>query len=801
MLVKVNAGLVVSVGNIEFGDVAVVSIEINANVTGKVTINGNEIAIINGKGSYNLSALDAGVHNVTVVFEGDKYFNACEKTASFTVTAKIVPVNPELAIAPVSDIEEGSDVVITISALGNFTGAVSVLVGDSEVGVVNVNDGSATFTIGAGNFTVGLNTVKITSAASENFTAGENSTTFTVTAKVLPKTITKDTLSNYFDENGVYVADLDEIIFVGEFKDIPKITINKAVNITGQNAVFTNTLFNINSDNVAVKDLTINTALTDYAITVTGSNQVSLINNNINAINGILISDSTNFTVESNTIISTAGVNINGIYINGTGSGIVRNNNLNIKSEKTAYAINTNPTGPLKVSYINNTIYAESYFAVGIYDDAEEIRDNKITLSGNYAIGIAVLSENAVVDNNGITLSTTNTGSEVIDEPLGVETAGIKVNNSATITNNDVDSTGKSVSVVGGSSTISDNNLNGQVSLESDGNTISGNVITTTEESAIDASSSTGNTISSNEAYSSTGNGDNAIKAAEGNTVKDNFEKFDPALTVSVADITEGANAVITVKTNNTFSGNVSVKIATDNYTVEVIKGTGSLPVSGLAVGTYTAIATLKATDVFTESVKNTTFTVKAKVATAITAPAVTTTYATSKNIVVSLKDVSGNVLAGKSVTVVFNGVTKTLTTDDKGQVSLAIGTSLVPKTYDATFTFAGDDTYAKSSGSLKVTVKKATPKLTAKKKTFKVKKAKKYTVTLKTDKGKALNNVKVTLKVKGKKYTATVKKGKATFNLKKLTKKGNHKATVTFAGNKYYNKAVVKNVKITVKK
>ena len=279
-------------------------------------------------------------------------------------------------------------------------------------------------------------------------------------------------------------------------------------------------------------------------------------------------------------------------------------------------------------------------------------------------------------------------------------------------------------------------------------------------------------------------------------------EPVDPALTITIADITEGSDAVIVITTNTTFSGNVLVKIGTANYTVGVTNGSGSLPVSGLSIGLYNATAIFTATDLFIASEKNTTFNVKAKVATAISASPVTTTYATSKNIVVTLKDANGNVLAGKEVIIVINGASKTVKTDDKGQATLAIATSLAPKTYDATFTFAGDSAYTESTGTVKVTVKKATPKLTAKKKTFKAKKkSKKYTVTLKTDKGKALNKVKVTLKVKGKKYTATVKKGKATFNLKKLTKKGKYKATVTFAGNKYYNKVTVKKVKITVKK
>ena len=87
-------------------------------------------------------------------------------------------------------------------------------------------------------------------------------------------------------------------------------------------------------------------------------------------------------------------------------------------------------------------------------------------------------------------------------------------------------------------------------------------------------------------------------------------------------------------------------------------------------------------------------------------------------------------------------------------------------------------------------------------KKTFKIKdKTKKYVVTLKTSKNKAYASQKLTIKVNGKTYSAkTNSKGQATFKLTKLTKKGTFKATVKFAGNKYYNSKTVKNVKITVK-
>ena len=100
------------------------------------------------------------------------------------------------------------------------------------------------------------------------------------------------------------------------------------------------------------------------------------------------------------------------------------------------------------------------------------------------------------------------------------------------------------------------------------------------------------------------------------------------------------------------------------------------------------------------------------------------------------------------------------------------------------------------------ISVKKAAPVLTAKNKAFKAKtKTKKYTVTLKNSKKKAIKNVKVTLKVNGKTYSAkTNSKGQAIFKLTKLTKVGKLPATVKFAGNAYY-KASQKSVKITVKK
>ena len=179
-----------------------------------------------------------------------------------------------------------------------------------------------------------------------------------------------------------------------------------------------------------------------------------------------------------------------------------------------------------------------------------------------------------------------------------------------------------------------------------------------------------------------------------------------------------------------------------------------------------------------------------------------TVVYGNGKNIAITLKDANNNLVSGK-ITVTINGVSKVLTADGKGQAKFAIPSNLVPKNYyKLSISYAGDDTHVKSSATVKVIVKKATVKLTAKKKTYKAKvKTKKYTVTLKNNKGKAMKKVKLTLKVKGKTYKATTNaKGKATFKIKNLKKKGKYTAKVTYKGDKCFNKKTA-SVKITVKK
>ena len=184
------------------------------------------------------------------------------------------------------------------------------------------------------------------------------------------------------------------------------------------------------------------------------------------------------------------------------------------------------------------------------------------------------------------------------------------------------------------------------------------------------------------------------------------------------------------------------------------------------------------------------------KLQSVVSAANVNTVYNGGKYLIVTLKDSNGIALAGRDVTVVLNSKPIKGKTDANGQFKVSTN-ALAPKAYAAAISFAGDANHISSKAAATVKVTKATPKLTAKKATLK---NKKYTITLKDNQNKAMKKVKVTLKVKGKTYKATTnKKGKATFKITKLTKRGKYTAKVKFKGNKYF-RAVTKSVKLTVK-
>jgi hypothetical protein len=228
--------------------------------------------------------------------------------------------------------------------------------------------------------------------------------------------------------------------------------------------------------------------------------------------------------------------------------------------------------------------------------------------------------------------------------------------------------------------------------------------------------------------------------------------------------------------TSEVYSLNVADKIKSNNSISFVSTGSEMLALQKILV------TVKKAVPVLTASQKNFEPTVK------------------TKKYTVTLKNKQKKALSNVAVTIKVNKKNYSAKTNSKGVATFTLSKLTKIGSYKAVITYGGNKNYVKVSKTVTITVK-PTPKITAKKATFKAKtKTKKYTITLKNNKKKVMKKTKVTLKVNGKTYKATTNsKGKATFKITKLTKKGTFKATITYAGSKTYNKAT-KNVYLKVK-
>ena len=197
----------------------------------------------------------------------------------------------------------------------------------------------------------------------------------------------------------------------------------------------------------------------------------------------------------------------------------------------------------------------------------------------------------------------------------------------------------------------------------------------------------------------------------------------------------------------------------------------------------------------YNTSLKNCTFENNTDGVTHLEASSISVVYNKKAYLIVTLKDSQGKPVSNQEV--YYGARTSVSKTDSKGQVKILIA-NLAPKKYTFKFVHEEDGYYSESRLAVNVTVKKATPKITAKTKTFKkAVRVKKYTITLRNNIKKVMKKRKVYIKVKGKTYSAkTNNKGKATFKIKNLKKKGTFKAVITYKGNKYYKK-VTKKVKI----
>ncbi|ADC46107.1 adhesin-like protein [Methanobrevibacter ruminantium M1] len=164
------------------------------------------------------------------------------------------------------------------------------------------------------------------------------------------------------------------------------------------------------------------------------------------------------------------------------------------------------------------------------------------------------------------------------------------------------------------------------------------------------------------------------------------------------------------------------------------------------------------------------------------------------------LTDENGNPVAGESLQFKISGIstTYTRTTDENGEANLKVSLSN-PKTYTVNINFKGSENYNKSSKTIKLTVKKQTPKIESSNIDLLPKSGENFTVTLKDANNKAIANKEISFTLGKKTYTRTTdENGQASLKIN-LANTGKYTITTKSEKTSQYNE-VSKSNTITIK-
>ena len=165
------------------------------------------------------------------------------------------------------------------------------------------------------------------------------------------------------------------------------------------------------------------------------------------------------------------------------------------------------------------------------------------------------------------------------------------------------------------------------------------------------------------------------------------------------------------------------------------------------------------------------------------------------------LKDENGNALAGKEVSVIFNGETQTVTTDEKGWGTATVKAG-AEGTYEVTVSFEGDSEYSEISQTATIKLVKEKTQFIAPDRVVYVQQMSRgytYSAILKDQNGNTLANKKVLFKFNGESIvTYTDENGWATVKLTAVNA-GEQTVTIKFAGTAscYYETSITKTIKI----
>ena len=643
--------------------------------------------------------------------------------------------------------------------------------------------------------------------------------------------VNEDNFHQYFDLEGNINPDIEEgstLIFNGQFALKGTVNISKSINIIGNGAYLYNTGFLITASGSSISNLSIVNDGDSYetsnlgAIHVSGASNITIRENNISTFDvnrsyGILFSDSSDNLICDNNIYSNGENLVFSILLfNTNNTDLIRNNIKTMGSNETSLyygSVSFDEIHTIGEPYKTSALLVYSSFGNHIDNNSINVSSgllntlNPYTESLNMAYGLIVSNSSSYnnVSNNRIFVESKDpflygiycyggTGIYSSADEGGLIFNSFE-NNSISVCGNYTafglvfDSNSFNSSVKGNSFNIKSFNYSyGVVSESSKDIFIFGNDLnlSSANSKAVELYLSTGVGVANNAFYIDTSIMEN--QPSSSSLIGGNGS--------SIEHSSQGNSTNYAIYINGGFSNNISGNIiSSDND--NLIYSSNHDEDSIYAANTIINLNKSNCTGSSGGNVNNTVGNKKIKTVIFSNSIFKFKTTDKSKLISVTLKDQNKKLLSNKKISFTIGKTVYTAYTDSKGIAKVKINLAAA-KTYTCIVKFSGDKTYSASGKTVKIVVKKTTPILTAKSKSFKSSlKTKLYSITLKDNQKKAMRNTKVSLKVNGKTYTAkTNAKGLATFKITKLTKKGSFKATVNYAGSNNYNK-VTKTVTI----
>ncbi len=738
---KANASLDASVSDINVGESAVFTVTLNSDASGIVSVSVDGVsasgAVSKGKSVINIQGLTFGTKNALITYDGDSKY----KSAIISRDFKVNRIDPTIA-ADIKDINVGEKAVIEITFNSDASGSVNVKVEGKTI-TADVTNGKSKVVLS--DLSSGAKSAVISYSGDGKYTAGSIDKTFNVNK--LNPTITVDVDDISAGEVALFTIALNS--------DASGIV---SLNIDGKSysSILTGGIAKISVEGLTggIKKAIINYTGDNKYLSKDASTSIS-----VNKLNPQIIIKVDDISAGENAVVNVES-SVKDLKI--TLNVADKTYNLAVKDGKAS----------IEVSGLN----VGSYNAVVLFNGDENY------LKAENSTAFKVIKKEIHVTND-------TTPADKLNPRIIIKVGDISAGENAVV---NVESSVKDARIT---LNVADKNYDfvlkdGKASLE-----IPDLSVGKYKASVVF-------------------NGDEKYLKAENSTAFNVIKKEIPVTDDIIPESSDQSKYSINLPSDAT--GTLTVTVDGKNYTQNVVNGKATVTIPQLIKGNHNIVITYSGDKKYSPIIKSKVIYVNNVIATHFdTAEGVQfKVYAVDfkvgergKSLSFKLLDSNGNPVSGVSVKLTYKTNVFNRTTNAEGVVSFGISTQFAGN-YKASIIYGGSDKYGSTTTSFSIKVNKKPLTITAKAKTFKAKvKTKKYTITLKTKKCSSKNGkiylksgIKLTLKIKGKTYTAKInKKGKATFKITKLTKKGKYTAVIKFKGDKTY-KAVTKKVKITIK-